>query len=282
MSDLAGMNILIVEDTPANIDVLRGILSNMNLEISIAMNGEMALKLVETAQPDLIMMDVMMPGIDGFEACQRLKANPSFKDIPVIFVTARTGLEDIVRGFEVGGVDYITKPFQREEVLSRVSTHLKIGSLIKDKIDLNQKLQDQNEGLVESQNQYRIILDKSSDGVFRLDPDGNIMSSNARFHFALGYDAKELISRPIMDIVNVVDSLGTKQIIATRRFGERATQSLQIQFCVNEKSPIWKDRKYHSFMLDSYGIWNLPNNKIFEKGVEKKYMGAICIVSNST
>ena len=87
-------------------------------------------------------------------------------------------MEDIVRGFEIGGVDYITKPFNIEEVLSRIKTHLKIERLIKDKESLNKKLQDQNDELIASQNQYRIILEKSSDGVFRIDAEGKILTSN--------------------------------------------------------------------------------------------------------
>jgi len=276
MTDLAGMKVLIVDDTPANIDVLRRILDSY--EISIAMNGESALTLIEKNRPDLILLDVMMPGIDGFETCERLKANPATKNIPVIFVTAKTEVEDVVRGFKIGSVDYIAKPFKREEVVSRVQTHLKIEQLIQEKEALNKKLQAQNNELIESQNQYRIILDKSSDGVFCLNAEGEIVSGNARFGSALGFEVKELFGRPIMDIVNSEDPPGIHPKIVTRRFGDRATSNLKVQFCVNENSPIWQERKYCTMLVDSYGIWNLPNNKIYEKGTEKTYMGAICIV----
>ena len=158
MIDITELKILIVDDTPANIDVLLRLLSEEGFEISIAMTGEAALTLVEKNRPDLILLDVMMPGIDGFETCKRLKTNPNNRDIPVIFVTAKTELEDIVRGFEVGGVDYVTKPYKREEVLSRIKTHLKIERLIQDKENLNKKLQDQNDELIASQNQYRSFL----------------------------------------------------------------------------------------------------------------------------
>jgi DNA-binding response OmpR family regulator len=89
------------------------------------MSGEAALSLVEKNRPDLILLDVMMPGIDGFETCEKLKANSLTKDIPVIFLIAKTEVEATVRGFKVGCVDYIAKPFKREEVLSRVQTNLK-------------------------------------------------------------------------------------------------------------------------------------------------------------
>jgi len=278
MTDLAGMKILLVDDTPANIDVLRGILSKEGYEISISMRGEAALALVEKNRPDLILLDVMMPGIDGFETCERLKANLNTRDISVIFVTAKTELEDLVRGFEVGGADYIAKPFKREEVLSRVKTHLKIERLVQDKESLNEKLQDQNDELMASQNQYRIILEKSSDAVFRLDAEGKILTGNSKFHSLLGFDAQEVIGKPIMDIVNSEDPSGIYPQIATRRFGDRATLNLKVQFCVNENSPIWQERKFYTLLLDSYGIWNLPNNKLYKKGTEKKYLGTVCIV----
>ena len=278
MTDLAGMKILLVDDTPANIDVLRGILSKEGYEISISMRGEAALALVEKNRPDLILLDVMMPGIDGFETCERLKANLNTRDISVIFVTAKTELEDLVRGFEVGGADYIAKPFKREEVLSRVKTHLKIERLVQDKESLNEKLQDQNDELMASQNQYRIILEKSSDAVFRLDAEGKILTGNSKFHSLLGFDAQEVIGKPIMDIVNSEDPSGIYPQIATRRFGDRATLNLKVQFCVNENFPIWQERKFYTLLLDSYGIWNLPNNKLYKKGTEKKYLGTVCIV----
>jgi len=233
-----------VDDTPANIDVLRGILSKEGYEISISMRGEAALALVEKNRPDLILLDVMMPGIDGFETCERLKANLNTRDISVIFVTAKTELEDLVRGFEVGGADYIAKPFKREEVLSRVKTHLKIERLVQDKESLNEKLQDQNDELMASQNQYRIILEKSSDAVFRLDAEGKILTGNSKFHSLLGFDAQEVIGKPIMDIVNSEDPSGIYPQIATRRFGDRATLNLKVQFCVNENFPIWQERNF--------------------------------------
>ena len=226
----------------------------------------------------MILLDVMMPGIDGFETCKRLKIDPDTRDIPVIFVTAKIELEDIFRGFEIGGVDYIVKPFKREEVLSRVKTHLKIERLMQDKECLNKKLQHQNDELIESQNQYRIILEKSSDGVFHLDAEGRLISSNTKFHSALKLGTEGIVVRSIMDIVISEDPSGIFPKIATRRFGDRATSNLAVQFCVNKSSSILQDRKIHTLLLDSYGIWNLPNNKLYEKGKEKKYLGTICIV----
>ncbi len=121
--DLNGIKVLIVDDTPANIDVLHNILNDQGFQIAVALSGEQGLSYAPQFNPDLILLDIMMPGIDGFETCKRLKSNDPTKDIPVIFLTAKTESEDIVKGFKLGAVDYITKPFQHEEVLVRIETH---------------------------------------------------------------------------------------------------------------------------------------------------------------
>lgn len=116
--------ILIVDDTPKNIQVLGTILRQEGYQINIAQDGLKAIQMAEKVSPDLVLLDVMMPDMDGYETCQRLKQSPETKDIPIIFLTARKEPEDIVKGFEVGGVDYISKPFNSIELLARIRTHL--------------------------------------------------------------------------------------------------------------------------------------------------------------
>lgn len=132
--------ILIVDDNPTNLKVLSDTLKDLGWEILVALDGESAIEQVEYAQPDLILLDVMMPGIDGFETCRRLKSSPSTQDIPIIFTTALGEIEDKIRGFSVGAVDYITKPFRQEEVLARIKVHLQLRSL-------NLNLEKQNQQL---------------------------------------------------------------------------------------------------------------------------------------
>jgi len=104
--------ILVVDDVPRNLQLLAALLKEENkYEVAAATSGAAALKIVDNVLPDLILLDVMMPGMDGFEVCQKLKASPSTRDIPVIFLTAKAGLKDIVKGFQLGGVDYKTKPY---------------------------------------------------------------------------------------------------------------------------------------------------------------------------
>ena len=122
-------SILIVDDTPANLRLLASILANANYLVRPARDGKAALASALSAPPDLILLDVMMPGMDGYEVCERLKADESTVGIPVIFISALDDVQDKVKSFAVGGVDYIPKPFHAEEVLARVKAHLTIRKL---------------------------------------------------------------------------------------------------------------------------------------------------------
>ena len=141
--------VLIVDDMPENIQVLMGTLKDA-YAIVAAINGEKALKMsAADPRPDLILLDIMMPGMDGFEVCQRLKADTNTQDIPVIFLSALDDTVNKVKGFEMGAVDYISKPFQPEEVIVRVNTHLTINRLKQSLAEKNRELQSYNEMLEE-------------------------------------------------------------------------------------------------------------------------------------
>jgi signal transduction histidine kinase len=133
------MRILIVDDTLENIRVLDGILHREGYSVSVATSGEQALKILGRVLPDLVLLDVMMPGLDGYETCRRLKADPRTSGVPVIFLTARVEAESIVAGFEAGGVDYLTKPFNATELLVRVRTQVSLHRL---QADLRRNLED--------------------------------------------------------------------------------------------------------------------------------------------
>ncbi|BBD60621.1 response regulator receiver sensor signal transduction histidine kinase [Nostoc sp. HK-01] len=123
--------ILIVDDTITNLEIISDALTTAGFVVTTARNGEKALQQIQDTLPDLILLDVMMPGIDGFETCQKLKTNPLTQDIPVIFMTGISDIETKVKGLNLGAVDYITKPFQKEEVLARIKTHLQLRYLTK-------------------------------------------------------------------------------------------------------------------------------------------------------
>jgi signal transduction histidine kinase len=122
-------SILLVDDNPTNLEVLSKSLAYEGFQIAVAIDGESALEQIKYHRPALILLDVMMPGIDGFETCRRLKANPETADIPVIFMTGISDTEEKVSGLSLGAVDYITKPFQHEELIARVRVHLKLQNL---------------------------------------------------------------------------------------------------------------------------------------------------------
>ena len=124
--------ILIVDDLPNNIKVATQFLQKLEVKIIYATSGKQAIQRALNTQADLILMDVMMPEMDGFETVKELKNNPLLSSIPIIFLTAKSEIEDLKKGFEVGGVDYITKPFNGEELIARVSTHLELSLYRKD------------------------------------------------------------------------------------------------------------------------------------------------------
>ncbi|MGA2974609.1 MAG: hybrid sensor histidine kinase/response regulator [Spirochaetia bacterium] len=133
-------NILIVDDTPANLHVLTEMLASAGYRARPTPSGALALRAAQTEQPDLVLLDIRMPEMDGYEVCRRLKTIESLKAVPVIFLSALTDASDKVEAFAVGGVDYVTKPFQLEEVLARVETHLRIRKLQKELENSNRSL----------------------------------------------------------------------------------------------------------------------------------------------
>lgn len=143
MNPFKKTQILIVDDYPTNIKVLSDLLLEYGFEVLIARDGENALQKLQRITPDMILLDVLMPGIDGFETCRRLKAQASTWDIPVIFMTALADPIDKIKGLTLGAVDYITKPFQQDEVLARVNSHLKLRHLTKQLEEQNARLQEE-------------------------------------------------------------------------------------------------------------------------------------------
>ena len=136
--------ILVVDDVPANLEVIIETLASQSYDVAIAISGERALNRLQTYRPDLILLDVQMPGIDGFETCQQIKADPRLAAIPIIFITALSDTESIVKGFSLGAVDYVNKPFRESELLARVKTHLQLQQM---KQQLEQQVAERTQSL---------------------------------------------------------------------------------------------------------------------------------------
>ncbi len=275
---LKNMKVLLVDDVPTNFELLSKMIEEDGFKVFTEVSGEAALKFLENETPDIILLDIVMQGMDGFETCKQIKSNPLTKDIPVIFLTAKSGSEDILRGFHLGGVDYVTKSFNSEEVLSRITAHLKIRKLTQEREKLNKKLDEQNTVINESNNQFRLMLEKSSDGIFRLNSEGRVLHSNHKFHSSLGFDKDEIMEKSLGDLIDFKQDSPDWFQIATKRFGDRATLGKKVDFLVNNASSSTDKSPVCSFVIDAFGIWNLPNNVILEKGTDKKFLGTLCIV----
>lgn len=187
---LEGMKVLLVDDTPKNLDLLCQTLGDKGLDISIALNGKVALKLISTSPPDLILLDVMMPVMDGYETCHQLKNNDLWKNIPVIFISALTEEANLLKGFSLGAVDYITKPFRSEEVLARVNTHLRAAKLLKEKnLLINQ--------VANKEVQLSILMASMLDGVMVIDRNREIRFANPAAEKIFGYSSSEMSGKSI-------------------------------------------------------------------------------------
>ncbi|WP_341328201.1 response regulator [Methylotuvimicrobium sp. KM2] len=160
--DVKNVDILIVDDTPANLHLLASILKEEGYKVRPAANGEMALAAIASRPPDLILLDIKMPGMNGFEVCARLKSDPSTRNIPVLFISALTDVNDKLKAFSVGGLDYISKPFQFEEVKARVSTHLQLKEL---QNQMERKIED---GVKRIQQLNREIIDTQREVILTL------------------------------------------------------------------------------------------------------------------
>jgi putative nucleotidyltransferase with HDIG domain len=148
-------NILAVDDTPASLKLLTDILREAGYDVRSAIAGDIALQSAQMERPELFLLDIRMPEMDGFELCRRLKADEHLKDIPIIFVSALSETEDKVQGFSLGGVDFVTKPYQREELLARVHTHLELRRL---RHHLEDMVEERSQALIESEKRLRTSL----------------------------------------------------------------------------------------------------------------------------
>lgn len=201
--------ILIVDDTPENVEVLTTLLQLEGYDVRGAISGQMALMGIEAEPPDVILLDIMMPDMDGYELCQTLKQNPKTKHIPIIFISALDDVFDKVKAFEIGGADYITKPFQQAEVLARVKNQLTIALLQRKLRQKNALLQKQNQQLQEiaeerrelvaslqaAQEQYRQMFEEAVVGIYQSSPEGVYFKVNNALARIYGYaDAEDWLA----------------------------------------------------------------------------------------
>ena len=245
-------SILIVDDTPENLDILKGVLID-DYMVRPAINGKLALRLaLMEPQPDLILLDIMMADMDGYEVCRQLKRDIRTQDIPVIFVTAKSGDRDELEGFQIGAVDYITKPISPAVVKARVKTHLALRGFnveMEEKnrrlYEINERLTDSMEQLSASEDRFRSLVQTIPDIVYKIDSEGKFIFLNKSVE-RLGYHQSDLIGKHFSEIIHsadvhdaslekVLERIGRgnlnpeQKVFDERRSGLRMTNGLEIR-----------------------------------------------------
>jgi len=209
-------NILIVDDNPANLDVLGRVLESQGHRVLAASGGEQAIRVAAVEKPELVLLDVMMPGMDGYETCRRLRADPLTADLPVLFISAREETESLVRGFEAGGVDYLTKPFRDEEVVARVRTHLQIARLTREMREKNDALAAANAAL-RREAQRR---EKAEDALQTAGQQLSALSDRETERWGIGgFVGRSKTIRTILQDIRRVQNFGSVNVLITGESG---------------------------------------------------------------
>ena len=221
----AKTQILVIDDEPTNLELLTSILTNADYEVRSFLNGSQALESVRKMLPDLILLDIDMPDMNGFEVCEWLKSNPQTSDVPVIFVSGIDATEDIRQAFSLGAVDYVIKPFNPEEILLRVKNHLALRQaqvqltlqkkqleeeiheremaeeeLRRARDELETRVIERTKELAESEERFRTLMENAAEAFFLHDMDGRIVAVNQFACDNLGYTRAELLSMFVMDV----------------------------------------------------------------------------------
>jgi CheY-like chemotaxis protein len=293
--DLKGSKILIGDDIPANLNILRDVLEPQGYKIMVATNGATALEIAERSDPDLILLDVMMPEMSGFEVCRKLKKNDKLKDIPVIFITAKDGVDNLMEGFASGGVDYIRKPFQIEEVRVRVKNHLKLAKLLREEIITNSRLKQEISLREKMELDQRRLMDekrKASEAASRLEATETLAGG-------LAHDFNNLItvilgnvslirtlfseSHKCFSMLSAIENASeqaadlTRQMLAYARGGKYQPELIELKKVLNEVIRLkqWNVPENIEFKLQCDEVWRI------EADITQIQQILIALLSNS-
>lgn len=204
--------VLIVDDEPTNINIVAENLHNL-YQIRIATDGITALEMLDKVKPDLILLDINMPKMNGYEVADRIKSSKETENIPFIFLTAKNDSKSVVKGFNKGAIDYISKPFSKEELQARVSTHLKLYELKNSLEHTVNELEHKIQELDESRKEFETIFDKSLNGIALTDLNTNFLMTNDSFSRIIGYNKEELKNQSFFSLSLEDESLKVKEII---------------------------------------------------------------------
>lgn len=262
-TDEVSGRVLIVDDIPENLEFLSRVLTRRGYVVQTAISGEVALAMLRPYNPDLILLDICMPGLDGYQVCQELKADPETSNIPIIFLSALDEEEAKIRAFEVGGVDYITKPARTAEVLARVKTHLTLQRLQQQLRLQNQQLQQEIAARQQADDRYRSIYENSILGIFQISPDGRFLSANPALAQIYGYDSPE-------ELIRSINHIGQQLYIRAGRWQELSAYVRHMNEVTDFESQVYQ--KDGQMIWISESVWTVRdqdgNLMFFEGTVE--------------
>ena len=253
--------ILIVDDTPLMLQLLSKILTSQGYRVHTAKNGLEGINAARELKPDIVLLDIMMPGINGYEVCERLKANPLTSDIPVMVVSAIDQVFDKVKAFDVGAVDYLIKPFQAEEVLIRVAHQLSFRSLQKRLEEQNLRLQKEIEEHKTTEAKYRSIFENSPNGIFQTAADGHYLNANTALASLYGYSTPE-------ELINAINNIAQQLYVHPQRRDEFVEAMQQRQVILGFKSEVYrKDGSTLWISEDVRKVYDGNNDFLYYEGI---------------
>jgi len=220
-------SILIADDTIANLRLLTNLLSKQGYRVRPVSDGQLALSSCRMDPPDLILLDIMMPGLSGYDVCTQLKADERTREIPVIFISALNEVFDKIKAFEIGGVDYISKPLQTEEVLARVRTHLRLRELQRNLADKNTRLEREIAERQETEERFRAIFEESPLGVALMALDYRLLKTNAVFRQIFGYSDEEIHALTLAELCRLKEHDNT--LLALERLAQHPSATVKIE-----------------------------------------------------
>ncbi len=281
--------VLIVDDSPLNLQVLGNILQAHGFQPAVAKNGIEALDFIKEQKPQLILLDVMMPDMDGFETCQRIKEDETSQDIPIIFITALSEISDKLKAFEAGGVDYITKPFMKDEVIARINVHIKLKKAQEKLADMSVK--DEMTGVYnrrfafETLNRKMKLAQREKSGflICFIDVD-NLKKINDQYGHSEGDLLIKSVVASINDIIRSTDYLfrmgGDEFMIlfqkAKLKDSDFVLQRVREELNKQQLHGLPIDFSYgfsefhHDDAISAYELVNMADSKMYEDKLKKK------------
>lgn len=260
----AAPEILIIDDTPSNLSVVANLFEDRGYRVSIAQDGAEGMQRARLLHPDLILLDVMMPGTDGFAVCAQLKADPTLCDIPVIFMTALASVEHKVKGFRAGAVDYVTKPLQIDEVMARVDTHLKLhaaqNKLAQQNEELERRVAERTAELAAREREFRTLVENAPDDIARHDRRGRFFYINPQHEKTLGVALDNLIGKTPLECFPGIPDVEAYQAQLMAVIETGRTQEYGVTMPDTGDGP-----RYHSVLL------------VAERGEDGEIVGVLAI-----